>query len=81
MKGQAALRMNTVMVEGGALMQIYDQKLATIQLKRIRKEIVDLKTEYLNIDFQGLNDKLDFLEDILHLHDDRDIEVINIKRG
>lgn len=73
--------MNTVMVEGGALMQIYDQKLATIQLKRIRKEIVDLKTEYLNIDFQGLNDKLDFLEDILHLHDDRDIEVINIKRG
>jgi len=62
-------------------MQIYDQKLATIQLKRIRKEIVDLKTEHLNIDFQGLNDKLDFLEDILHLHDDRDIEVINIKRG
>mgnify|MGYP003504324096 FL=1 len=62
-------------------MQIYDQKLATIQLKRIRKEIVDLKTEHLNIDFRGLNDKLDFLEDILHLHDDRDIEVINIKRG
>ena len=62
-------------------MQIYDTKLATIQLKRIRKEIVDLKTEHLNIDFQGLNDKLDFLEDILHLHDAREIEVINIKRA
>ena len=63
------------------LMQIYDTKLATIQLKRIRSEIVNLKMEHVNIDFQGLNDKLDFLEDILHLHDAREIEVINIKRG
>lgn len=62
-------------------MQIYDTKLATIQLKRIRAEIVNLKMEHLNIDFQELNNKLDFLEDILHLHDVRDIEVINIKRG
>ena len=62
-------------------MQIYDQKLATIQLKRIRKEIVDLKTEHTDIDFQGLNNKLDFLEDLLHLYDERDIQVINIKRG
>lgn len=63
------------------LMQIYDQKLATIQLKRIRKEIVELKTEHPDIDFQGLNNKLDFLEDLLHLYDERDIQVINIKRG
>lgn len=62
-------------------MQIYDQKLATIQLKRIRKEIVELKTEHTDIDFQGLNNKLDFLEDLLHLYDERDIQVINIKRG
>lgn len=63
------------------LMQIYDQKLAIIQLKRIRKEIVELKTEHIDIDFQGLNNKLDFLEDLLHLYDERDIQVINIKRG
>lgn len=62
-------------------MQIYDTRLATIQLKRIRNEIVNLKMEHTGIDFQGLNDKLDFLEDILHLHDVREIEVINIKRG
>lgn len=62
-------------------MQIYDTRLATIQLKRIRNEIVNLKMEHLNIDFQELNNKLDFLEDILHLHDVREIEVINIKRG
>lgn len=73
--------MNTATMEGGALMQIYDQKLATIQLKRIRKEIVELKTEHTDIDFQGLNNKLDFLEDLLHLYDERDIQVINIKRG
>ena len=63
------------------LMQIYDTKLAIIQLKRIRSEIVNLKMEHTNIDFQELNEKLDFLEDILHLHDVKDIEVINISRG
>lgn len=62
-------------------MQIYDTRLATIQLKRIRNEIVNLKMEHTGIDFQELNNKLDFLEDILHLHDVREIEVINIKRG
>lgn len=62
-------------------MQIYDTKLAIIQLKRIRSEIVNLKMEHTNIDFQELNEKLDFLEDILHLHDVKDIEVINISRG
>lgn len=62
-------------------MQIYDTKLVTIQLKRIRNEILDLKVEHTNIDFSGLNDKLDFLEDLLHLYDARDIQVINIKKG
>lgn len=62
-------------------MQMYDTKLATIQLKRIRNEIVNLKMEHTNIDFRALNDKLDFLEDLLHLYDARDIQVINIKRG
>lgn len=62
-------------------MQIYDTRLATTQLKRIRNEILDLKIEHTNIDFSGLNDKLDFLEDILHLHDVKGIEVINISRG
>lgn len=62
-------------------MQIYDTKLVTIQLKRIRNEIFDLKVEHTNIDFSDLNDKLDFLEDLLHLYDARDIQVINIKRG
>lgn len=61
-------------------MQMYDTKLAMIQLKRIRQDIVDLKMEHTNIDFQALNDRLDFLEDILHLYD-ADIEVINIKRS
>ena len=42
-------------------MQIYDTKLVTIQLKRIRNEILDMKVEHTNIDFSGLNDKLDFL--------------------
>ena len=58
-------------------MQMYDTKLATIQLKRIRNEIVNLKMEHTNIDFRALNDRLDFLEDILHLYDD-EIDVINI---
>ncbi len=62
-------------------MQIYDTKLVTIQLKRIRNEILDMKVEHTNIDFSGLNDKLDFLEDLLHLYDAREIQVINIKRG
>ena len=62
-------------------MQIYDTRIATIQLKRIRSDIVNLKMEYPQINFRGLNEKLDFLEDILHLNDDRDIEVINIKRA
>lgn len=61
-------------------MQMYDTKLAMIQLKRIRQDIVDLKMEHTNIDFQALNDRLDFLEDILHLYDD-EIEVINITRS
>ena len=61
-------------------MQMYDTKLAMIQLKRIRQDIVDLKMEHTNIDFQALNDRLDFLEDILHLYD-ADIEVINITRS
>ena len=61
-------------------MQMYDTKLAMIQLKRIRQDIVDLKMEHTNIDFQALNDSLDFLEDILHLYD-ADIEVINITRS
>lgn len=61
-------------------MQMYDTKLATIQLKRIRNEIVNLKMEHTNIDFRALNDRLDFLEDILHLYD-ADIEVINITRS
>lgn len=61
-------------------MQMYDTKLATIQLKRIRNEIVNLKMEHTNIDFRALNDRLDFLEDILHLYDD-EIEVINISRS
>lgn len=60
-------------------MQMYDTKLATIQLKRIRNEIVNLKMEHTNIDFRALNDRLDFLEDILHLYDE--IEVINISRS
>lgn len=62
-------------------MQIYDTRLATIQMKRVRNEIVKLKMDHMDVDFQDLNDRLDFLEDILHLHDDREIEVINIKRG
>lgn len=62
-------------------MQIYDTKLVTIQLKRVRNEILDLKVEHTDIDFSRLNDKLDFLEDLLHLYDARDIQVINIKRG
>ena len=61
-------------------MQMYDTKLATIQLKRIRNEIVNLKMEHTNIDFRALNDRLDFLEDILHLYDN-EIEVINISRS
>ena len=61
-------------------MQMYDTKLAMIQLKRIRNEIVGLKMEHTNINFQTLNDRLDFLEDILHLYDD-EIEVINISRS
>ena len=61
-------------------MQMYDTKLAMIQLKRIRQDIVDLKMEHTNINFQALNDRLDFLEDILHLYD-ADIEVINITRS
>ena len=61
-------------------MQMYDTKLATIQLKRIRNEILNLKMEHTNIDFRALNDRLDFLEDILHLYDD-EIEVINISRS
>lgn len=61
-------------------MQMYDTKLAMIQLKRIRNEIVNLKMEHTNIDFRALNDRLDFLEDILHLYDD-EIEVINISRS
>ena len=61
-------------------MQMYDTKLATIQLKRIRNEIVNLKMEHTNIDFRALNDRLDFLEDILHLYDD-EIDVINISRS
>ena len=61
-------------------MQMYDTKLAMIQLKRIREEIVNLKMEHTDIDFQALNDRLDFLEDILHLYDE-DIEVINITRS
>lgn len=61
-------------------MQMYDTKLAMIQLKRIRNEIVNLKMEHTNINFQPLNDRLDFLEDILHLYDD-EIEVINISRS
>lgn len=61
-------------------MQMYDPKLAMIQLKRIRNEIVNLKMEHTNIDFQTLNDRLDFLEDILHLYDG-EIEVINISRS
>ena len=60
-------------------MQIYDTKLVTIQLKRIRNEILDMKVEHTNIDFSGLNDRLNFLEDILHLYDE--IEVINISRS
>lgn len=62
-------------------MQIYDTRLATIQMKRVRNEIVKLKMDHMNVDFSDLNDRLDFLEDILHLHDDREIEVINITRG
>lgn len=61
-------------------MQMYDTKPAMIQLKRIRNEIVNLKMEHTNINFQALNDRLDFLEDILHLYDD-EIEVINISRS
>ena len=59
---------------------MYDTKLATIQLKRIRNEIVNLKMEHTDIDFQVLNDRLYFLEYILHLYDD-EIEVINISRS
>lgn len=74
--------MNIATREGGVwdLMQMYDTKLAMIQLKRIRNEIVNLKMEHTNINFQALNDRLDFLEDILHLYDD-EIEVINISRS
>lgn len=61
------------------MMQMYDKKLATIQLKRMRSEIVNLKVDHLSIDFGKLLDQLDFLEDILHLHDG-EIEVINISR-
>ena len=73
--------MNIVMKERGVSMQIYDTRLATIQMKRVRNEIVKLKMDHVNVDFSDLNDRLDFLEDILHLHDDRKIDVINIKRG
>ena len=62
-------------------MQLYDQKLVTIQMKRVRTEIVKLKNEHMEVDFSDLNSRLDFLEDLLHLYDDRDIQVINIKRG
>lgn len=62
-------------------MQIYDQKLVTIQMKRVRTEIVKLKADHMEVDFSDLNSRLDFLEDLLHLYDDRDIQVINIKRG
>lgn len=62
-------------------MQIYDTKLVSIQMKRIRKKIIDMKLEHTEIDFSDLNSRLDFLEDLLHLYDERDIQVINIKRG
>lgn len=61
-------------------MQIYDTKLVAIQLKIIRKEMIDLKNNHMDIDFSRLNEKLNFLEDLLHLYDERDIQVINIKR-
>ena len=63
------------------LMQIYDQKLVTIQMKRVRTEIVKPKADHMEVDFLDLNSRLDFLEDLLHLYDERDIQVINIKRG
>ena len=62
-------------------MQIYDTHLVSIQMKRIRKKIIDMKLEHTEIDFSELNSRLDFLEDLLHLYDERDIQVINIKRG
>lgn len=62
-------------------MQIYDKKLVTIQMKRVRGCIVNMKANHMDVDFSDLNDRLDFLEDLLHLHDDREIEVINITRG
>ena len=62
-------------------MQIYDKRLVTIQMKRIRDCVVNMKLEHMNVDFTSLNDRLDFLEDLLHLHDDREIEVINITRA
>ena len=62
-------------------MQIYDKRLVTIQMKRIRDCVVNMKLDHMNVDFTSLNERLDFLEDLLHLHDDREIEVINITRA
>lgn len=62
-------------------MQIYDKRLVTIQMKRVRECIVNMKVDHMDVDFSDLNDRLDFLEDLLHLHDDREIEVINITRA